>query len=149
MKKIFFILALVIISHTALAENTLLKEHEQKLTECTNKYITEYDKCPDEEFTKCYYHRMTINQNTQECYKKIAIELLKEFYSLSKDDAESRFDTFKKEIYNQYSFVFWETNYCKKNNCGLEPYLHSEDATTEQLNYYINKLIVSIKSRIQ
>ena len=52
-----------------------------------------------------------------------------------------------KFIYNQYLFVYSETSYCKKNNCGVSPYLYSEYATTQQLSDYIAKLITYITNQ--
>lgn len=90
---------------------------------------------------------MDTHKNTQNCYKEIAVSLFTKFYSQPEDKAEQRFNDFNKFIYDQYLFVFSETDYCKKNNCGIAPYLYSEYATTKQLHFYVNKIIRSVASR--
>lgn len=90
---------------------------------------------------------MKILKDMQICYQKIAVNLFKEFYQLTEKEATQRFDRYANFIYDQYLFIFSETSYCKKNNCGIGLYLYSEYATTEQLYYYINKIIKSISAR--
>ena len=96
---------------------------------------------------KCYYSLMKANQNTQKCYKKIAVDLFETYYGLSQNEAEKKFDSFSKFIYEQYLYVFSETDYCQRNNCGISLYLYSEYTTTEELQTYISKIIGSISAR--
>ena len=90
---------------------------------------------------------MSAHKSTQQCFRKTAIELFEKFYGLSNSEAQKKIDDFNKFIYDQYLFIFSETDFCKKNNCGISLYLYSEYTTTEQLQYYVNKIIRSISAR--
>lgn len=74
----------------------------------------ENDNCPETWSMKCYTKLMDTHKNTQNCYKEIAVSLFTKFYSQPEDKAEQRFNDFNKFIYDQYLFVFSETDYCKK-----------------------------------
>lgn len=121
-----------------------IKALKQDVVNCTNVFENEEKKCPELWNIKCYNHLMHTHKNTQQCYKKIAIDLFQNYYSLSKTDAETRFDTIQNVIHNQYLFIYNENDYCKKSNCGVSSNLYSEYATTQALYNYINKIITFI-----
>ena len=120
---------------------------DQKVLDCSTILENEYTNCPETWGMKCYNKLMDAHHTTQKCYKKIAVDLFVKFYGLSPSVAVERCDAFQKSIYDQYFFIFAKTNYCKKNNCGIGLYLYSEYTTTEQLRYYVNKIIRSLSAR--
>ncbi len=124
-----------------------IKILKQKFIECLNTFEAEEQKCPELWSIKCYDHLMITNKNAQLCYKKIAIDLFKNYYDFSEYDAEKKFDMFQKFLYEQYSFIYNESNYCKRNNCGISLHLYSEYATTQELHTYVNKIISSVSAR--
>jgi hypothetical protein len=147
LKKFILILgSLLVISTKTLAMEDF-STFDQKIMDCSVALENEYTDCPETWSVKCYDKLMETNHTTQECYKKIAVDLFVKFYGLSSDVAAERFDAFHKSIYDQYFFVFSKTNYCKENNCGIGLHLYSEYTTTEQLRYYVNKIIRSLSAR--
>ncbi|MBR1649116.1 MAG: hypothetical protein IJ689_05915 [Alphaproteobacteria bacterium] len=146
MKKFIFILSLFI-SFSCFAQDDNLSKFEDRFSKCTNAFNEENKSCSDISFTKCYYKRMEAHKTVQKCYKQIVTEMFEKFYGLSGKEAQERFDSYSKFIYEQYFFLFSETNHCKKNNCGLSLYLYSEYATTKQIQDYINAIINSISAR--
>lgn len=90
---------------------------------------------------------MSTHKNTQQCFQKVATKLFTNFYGLSEKEANKKFEDFHKFIYDQYFFIFAETDFCKKNNCGLSLYLYTEYATTEELHNFIDKTITYIKNQ--
>lgn len=151
MKKIVLILsALLIFAKSAHADkNDKLSAFSHRLEACSNTLETEYKNCPETWTMKCYDQLMEAHRNVQKCYKQITVDLFVTFYDISQDDAETRFDTFKNFIFKQYFFVFADTNFCKKNNCGISLYHYSENATTQQLHDYITKIIGSVSANYQ
>jgi len=149
LRKFILILGLLLV----ISANTLAMENfstfDQKVLDCSALLENEYAKCPETWSMKCYGKLMEANHTTQKCYKGIAVELFVKFYGLSPNVATERIDTFQKFIYDQYFFVFSQTDYCKENNCGIGLYLYSEYTTTEQLRYYVNKIIRSLSARNQ
>jgi hypothetical protein len=128
-------------------EKNKLNDLKQKFEKCFTTFETEERKCPKSWSIKCYNYLIQANKNIQSCYKKIAIDLFNSYYNLSKSDAEKKFDTFQKFIYDQYIFIYTKSNYCEKNNCGVSIYLYSEYATTQELYHYVNRIIGSISAR--
>lgn len=125
-------------------EKNKIKELKKKFFDCSDTFNVEEKKCSEMWKMKCYNHLMQAHKNVQKCYKQTAIELFKTFYELSEKDAEKKYDTFQKFMYDQYLFVYTESDYCKKNNCGVSVYLYSEYATTQELYSYVNKIIASV-----
>ena len=150
MKKFAFILAaLLALSANAFANTEdELKLSEQKLNECDNTFQAEDKSCPDKWSMRCYDKLMETNKKAQKCYKQVAVDLFEKYYGLSKKEAEEHFDAYNKFIYEEYLFVFNNTSYCKKNNCGISVYLYSEYAATYMLYLYVYKIIGSISARI-
>lgn len=144
MKRIIFILVFMIMAHTSSADDSV--QFQQDLALCEQQYQQEKT-CEEEGTTACYHQQMNANKNIQQCYKRIAVSLFENFYNLSNKEAEERFDRYNKSLYDQFLFVYSESDYCQKNNCGIAIYLYSEHATTEQLRYYINKIITSVTNR--
>ncbi len=128
-------------------EKNKIKYLKQKFTECSTTFETEEKKCPETWSMKCHNYLIQAHKNVQLCYKKIAIDLFYSYYNLPKSDAEKRIDTFQKFIYKQYSFIYNESSYCKKNNCGVSVYLYNEYATTQELYNYIAKMIALITNQ--
>lgn len=142
MKKFVLILGLFLsFSANVWADAFQSEQWYKKLDNCAVPEENSDKKCSEEWSMECYNHRMKIQKNIQQCYKELAVELFENFFGLPETKAIEQFDTYSKFIYNQYFFIYGETNYCKKNNCGVSPYLYSEYATTQQLNDYITKII--------
>jgi len=148
MKKFILILVLLFCFSSAVqAKDKILEKLEKTFSQCTENFQAKEKECSEIWSMKCYSSRMETHKNVQQCYKLVTISLFEKFYGLSKKEAEEKFDTYNKFIYDQYLFIFSETNFCKKNNCGISLYLYSEYATTEELSNYVNKIIGAISAR--
>lgn len=148
MKKFLAILGVLsVLSINARATEFQSKQWYNRLDYCTAIEDKADKECSENLSMKCYNHHMRMQKNIQNCYKELAVELFENFYGLSETKAIKQFDTYSKFIYNQYLFIYSETSYCKKNNCGVSPYLYSEYATTQQLGDYITKLITYITNQ--
>ncbi len=148
MKKILVlvILPLIYCLNVSAAEKNI-DILEKEFIDCADSWEKHEQKCPESWSMKCYNHLMTAHKNTQQCFQKVAVKLFTNFYELSEKEANKKIDDFLKFTYDQYFFIFAETDFCKKNNCGLSIYLYSEYVTTDQLRYYVNKIIRSISAR--
>ena len=148
MRKLFLIITLVLLSSTARAEDTaLINQLEKQFTSCSETFEQREKECPESWSFKCYNHLMSAHHEVQACYKKVAVELFHKFYNLSETEATQKFDNYIKFIYDQYLFIFAETDYCNKENCGVSVYLYSEYATSQQILYYVNKIVTYIKNQ--
>ena len=141
----FFLLSIICCPNLFAAEN--IETFEKEFISCIETYKQQEEKCPELWSMKCYDHLMSAHKNTQQCFQKVATKLFTNFYGLSEKEANKKFEDFHKFTYDQYFFIFAETDFCKKNNCGLSLYLYSQYVTTDQLRYYINKIIRSISAR--
>jgi len=150
MKKLAFILAALLTLSTNAYANTedKLKVAEQKLTECTDDFDTENKNCPDIWNVKCHDILMDASKKAQKCYRQITVDLFENFYGMSRKEAEDKFDSYRKFIYEEHLFLFNNTTHCKNNNCGNSVYLYSEYSATHLLYLYTFKIIKSISSRI-
>lgn len=151
MKKILLFLTALICCITdvyAKDDITYINKISDEVKNCSQQFETKEQECPDSWSMQCYNHLMKANQDTQNCYQKTAVQIFEKFYELSNEEANKKIDEYKNFIYNQYSFIYSETNFCKKNNCGVSPYLYSEYATTQELQFYLNKILGSILSRL-
>ena len=126
---------------THVYERNKINELKQKFDVCSNTFKQEESKCNKIESLECYDYLVSANKNIQLCYKQIAIDLFKHYYNISAPDAEIKFDTLLKNVYQQYSFIYNENSYCKNNNCGISTDLYSEYATTQELHHYLHKMI--------
>ncbi len=148
MRKLFLIITLVLLSSSVKAEDTtLINQLEKQLNACSDTFEQREKECPESWSFKCYNHLMSAHREVQTCYKKVAVELFHKFYNLSETEATQKFDNYAKFIYEQYLFIFAETDYCNKENCGVSVYLYSEYATSQQTLYYVNKIITYIKNQ--
>ena len=150
MKKILLFLCSLICTFDVTAKDdiTYINKISDEVKNCSQQFEIKEQECPESWSMKCYNHLMKTNQDTQICYKRIAVKIFEKFYNLPNDAANKKIDEYKNFIYDQYSFMYWETNFCKKNNCGISPDLYSEYATTQELQFYLNKMIGSISSRL-
>lgn len=148
MKKIItFTFLYTIICSNVFATEKYINTLEKEFINCATTFEEQEQKCPESWSMKCYDHLMSTHKTTQQCFRNVAVKLFEKFYGLSDNEAQKKFDDFNKFIYDQYFFIFSETNFCKKNNCGISLDLYSEYTTTEQLRYYVNKIIRSISAR--
>ena len=151
MKKFFLILSLFFVlsvnTQAEIYHGSDIAAAKKQFSQCADVFKNEQKECPDSWRMKCYSHLMTTNRNAQKCYKKIALNLFEKYYGLSTEEATEKVDNFSKFIYEQYLYIFSETDYCKQNNCGVSLYLYSEYTTTEELQIYVGKIIGSISSR--
>ena len=144
---LIFAISLFFHLHYACA-NDKIENFNQNFTACSDAFEKSEQECPELWSMRCFDHLMTAHYTVQQCYKNVALSLFQEYYGLSEKDAEKRFDEYKKFIHDEYIFVFAETNYCKKENCGISIDLYAEYTTTQELHYYINKIIGSISARL-
>ena len=145
MKKIAFIFALTLLfSFNVYAD--ILNEFEKELSSCQDKYTLKKQKCTETWSMKCYNFLTDINKEMQLCYKNAAVKILTQFYNVSEKDAQNKIDTYVSFIYDEYLFLYNNTNYCKQNNCGVSPYLYSEYTTTQELYNYVYKMIKSVSA---
>ena len=132
---------------THIKEKNKIKDLRQKFVKCSDTYDAKEQKCSTPWGWWCYNYLTQAHEDVRQCYKEIAVDLFKKYYGLSENDAEKRYDTFQKFMYDQYLFLYTESEYCKKNNCGVSIYLYSEYATTRSLYDYINKMISTLSAR--
>ena len=132
---------------TQINKKNKIKILQQKFINCTNTFEAEEKNCSELWRMKCYDHLMQANKNAQSCYKKIAIDLFKNYYDFSEIDAKKKVNLFQKFLYEQYSFIYNESKSCKRSNCGVSLYLYSEYATTQELQFYVQKIIGSLTAR--
>ena len=145
MKRFYFIFTVILLfSFNAYAE--ILNDNEYELYLCQEKYIQKRQECTETWSIKCYDFLTNINKEAQQCYKSTAIKILTQFYNLSEKDAQAKIDKYISFIYDEYLFLYNNTNYCKQNNCGVSPYLYSEYTTTQELYDYIYKMIKSVSA---
>ena len=151
MKKFVLILSLFVFLGTSAKAEVYhgidIDDAKKQFSQCSDMFEDEQKECLDSWRMKCYSHLMTTNRNAQKCYKKIALNLFEKYYGLSTEEATEKVDSFSKFIYEQYLYIFSETDYCKQNNCGTSLYLYSEYTTTEELQTYVGKIIGSISAR--
>jgi len=124
-----------------------IKIIEQNFTQCANFFESEEQKCPELWSIKCYNHLMQAHKNIQRCYKKVAVELFYNYYNLTEKKAKEKVNALQKVISEQYTFIYNENTYCRKNNCGVSLNLYSEYATTQELYNYINKIITFVANQ--
>lgn len=125
-----------------------IKILDQTFHECSATYNKLEHECPEFSSMRCFNHLMKANLDTQQCYKNVALQLFQTYYGLSFSDSEKRFDDYHQFIYNQYLFIFAETTFCKKENCGISIDLYTQFTTTKEIYNYIDKIIGSISARI-
>ena len=144
---LFFALSLAFHPNHAHAKDKI-ENFNQAFTACSDAFEKSEQECPELWSMRCFDHLMAAHKTVQQCYKNIAVKLFNEYYGLSVTDAENRFDEYNKFIYDEYIFIFAETNSCKKENCGVSVDLYAEYAATQELHHYINKIIGSISARL-
>ena len=145
MKKVLFVFVFaftLLFSISISAKN--LKNFEKELSECKEKYTLEEQKCNETWSMRCYNFLIDTNKKTQQCYKNTAIKMFFHFHNLSEKNAKTKIVNYTNFIYDEYLFLYNNTNYCVKNNCGISPYLYSEYTTTQELYNYVYKMIKSV-----
>ena len=149
--KIYIILfSMFLAINTQAQENTSISDIDNitnNFEHCTKLFQSDEEKCPESWTMKCYNHLLSAHGAVQKCYKAVAVNLFEKFYGLSTKAAEEKIDEYNKFMYNQYLFIYNDTSYCKKNNCGVSPYLYSEYATTQSMQNYIQRIIKSVDAR--
>ena len=122
----------------------LSKEFEH----CEMMFKINEQKCSDSWKMQCFNHLRSVHNDVTKCYKKVATDLLQNFYGLSNHEADKKYDDYVNFVYDQYLFLYNDNTYCKKNNCGVSPYLYSDYATTQDIHNYIQRMLQSVKARI-
>ena len=118
MKRFMFIFILILLfSFNVRAD--ILNEFEKELSLCQDKYALKKQECTETWSIKCYNFLTDINKETQLCYKNTAVKILTQFYNVSEKDAQNKIDEYVNFIYDEYLFLYNNTNYCKQNNCGV------------------------------
>lgn len=153
MKKcvLLFFLSLIFASNTYAAEKIDKKQitkYKNQFKQCLNEYQKNIEHCPEDGFVKCHNYKISVSHATQSCYKNIVANIFTKFYSLSSKDASEKIDGFTKYIHDQYFFVIAGLDYCKQNNCGTSVNLYSEYATTQALEDYANKAILTLETHL-
>ena len=148
MKKFVFALIMaILLSTNAQAETSnFVSDYEKELANCLENYKQQQKQCSETWSMKCYNLLTKINQNARLCYKNTATTILTKFYNLSNKEAQTKIDQYVSFIYNEYLFVYNNTDYCVENNCGVSPYLYSEYTTTQELYEYVYKMIKSVSA---
>ena len=148
MKKVllFLLSFLYVNNNVVLAEELNINEYKQVLTQCYNNFEHNEKRCSDWN-SRCFNHLQAEQEKLQKCYQKVAVSIFTEFYDLSNEDALQKFDNYKNFLQIEYKFIYSDSTYCKKNNCGIAPNLYSEYATSQGLYNYINKTINYIENQ--
>lgn len=144
---ILIILSLLLYSNKAYTKDQI-KILDQTFHKCSATFNRMEQECPEFSSMRCFNHLMKANLDTQLCYKNIAVQLFQKYYGLSLKESEKRFDEYHQFVYNQYLFIFSETTFCKKENCGISIDLYTQYTTTREMYNYIDKIIGSISARI-
>lgn len=154
MKKKFFsfIFAMgVLLSLNVLADEKNLSQKldafYKRFGECQSLFDVEKQKCSESGSFNCYDHLTALHHDVQKCYVDIGIDLFTKFYNLKDKTAREKLNKFITFAYDNYLFIYAETNFCNENKCGISPYLYSEYATTEWLKDYIGRMLSSITAR--
>lgn len=127
-------------------DNLTTQRIEQSIKECAEIFQKEEQKCTDKWSMRCYDYLMSLNYKTQKCYVKIMTDIFSEFYGQDKEKASEKANEYINFMREQYMFIYGDTNYCRKNNCGISPYLYSEYATTQALENHVIRAIRVVKS---
>lgn len=148
MKKILILVLLLLnISPSQALDNPQSSDIlSNQANKCRENFLTKEQECPDSWSTKCYDYLINLNQQTQNCYIKIANEIYQKHYNQNAQKVQNDLKNYVKLTYEQYLRTYSETDFCIQNNCGISPYLYSEYATTQVVEFYINKLLNSIKA---
>lgn len=150
MKKIYIIslLSFLISATSVSAEiSSSINKLDDDFIKCSDEFTKQSTTCPETWSMKCYNFLIDLHHKTRDCYKDVGEIIITEYYNLSDREARERLNQYDNYMYDNYLFVYNETNYCRKNNCGVSPYLYSEYATTEALKNYISTIIRSILAR--
>ncbi len=149
MKKIVcrYCLCLILFATTTAQAQNTIGTYKKALNKCYDDFIEQERQCPEKGSFKCYDFLTGLNQKTQQCIKNVGIQILQQYYALSEKDAQDKLNQFNQLIYNHYLFIYNDSSYCMKNNCGVSPYLNSEYTTTQALNDYAQKMINTISAR--
>lgn len=149
MKKIIIAIGMIICftDNVWAGDNLKTYKVEQSIKECTEIFQKEEQQCTDKWSMRCYDYLMSLNYKTQKCYVKIMADVFSEFYGQDKEEASEKANKYVKFMREQYLFIYGDTIYCRKNNCGISPYLYSEYATTQALENYVTKAINAVRSR--
>lgn len=115
--------------------------------ECQSLFDIKKQKCPESGSFNCYDYLTTLHHEVQKCYVDIGIDLFTKFYNVKDEAAKEKLSKFITFAYDNYLFIYAETNFCNENKCGISPYLYSEYATTELLKDYIGRILSSITAR--
>ena len=126
---------------------TSIDNLKEQYTECGKIFEQEKQKCQESWSMKCFDYLISLNHKTQDCYIKIAKKMFTKFYGQSEDRTVKQMTEYINFMYEQYLFIYGNTNFCKKNNCGISPYLYSEYAATYAVKDYIFKAITAIDIR--
>ena len=150
MKNIVLVFGLLFCTFDVIAKDDIayINKISDEMESCSKQFETKEQECPDSWSMKCYDHLMKANQDTQNCYQKVAIKIFEKFYKLTNEKADKKINEYRNFIYDQYSFMYFETDFCKKNNCGISLNLYSEYATTQELELYLKKMIGAILARL-
>ncbi len=125
----------------------LVDELGKDYNECGKFFAQEKQKCPESWSMKCYDYLISLNHKTQDCYVETAKNIFAKFYGQSEEKTTKKMAEYIKFLYEHYLFIYGDTDFCKKNNCGISPYLYSEYATTQAVEDYVFKALKSIENR--
>lgn len=154
MKKSFF--SFVFITGILLSSNVCADEKNlspkldtfyKNFDECQSLFDIKKQKCSESGSFKCYDYLTALHHEVQKCYVDIGIDLFKKFYNLKDEAAKEKLSKIITFAYDNYLFIYAETNFCNENNCGISPYLYSEYATTALLKDYIEHILSAIAAR--
>ena len=126
---------------------TSIDSLKKQYAECGKIFEQEKQKCQESWSMKCFDYLISLNHKTQDCYVNIAKKMFTKFYGQSEDKTVKQMAEYINFMYEQYLFIYGDTNFCKKNNCGISPYLYSEYAATYAIKDYIFKAMKIVDIR--
>lgn len=147
----FFVIATSSAQADINSDSKLLDQYEKQLAQCSENFEKLKINAPiQDSMTKNYYYMMDALAKTRTCYEQLSSKILTEFYDQTPQKAKQRTEEFSSFMYNQYLFVFADTEFCTKNNCGLSVYYNAQyNTTVHALPDYISRMIDSIRYNLK
>lgn len=149
MKKLLIVSFLTLLSFQtyAIDDRNNVEALGNRIDKCRDTFLKNEKECPESWSMRCYNHLITVNQQAQNCYTDTAKNIFHTYYSEHEKEALEKLKEFQNLIYNHYLFIYENTDYCTKNNCGVSPHLYSEYATTIAMQDYLITALKSIEAR--
>lgn len=122
-----------------------LNKLKSNFENCTEQFDKREKNCPKKWSYRCYNILMDAHKETQQCYIDVAKDLFLLYYNQEHTQTQKMFNEIADFTYKNHLYIYQESEYCKKNNCGISAYLRSQYATTHAIKDYINKTIIAVQ----